>query len=125
MTRKDIESGAIVHPLEAEGLGKAPFSGWTAIRLPLAELARKDSDVAQNRRAAIAQASAMYKVDASRCGSCRLPADDLYVVVDSTQKRTVALCKPCLCATGDGGLIRKATHLDHEYARKMRRVTKP
>jgi hypothetical protein len=99
-----------------------PLTVWTAIRLPLRELARRDPDVAERRRARIASESAILHVEAGRCGGCPEPADDLYVVGDEHGGRVV-LCRRCINATGLRTLIRKANHLDREYSRKMGRVT--
>ena len=98
-----------------------PLAVWTAIRLPLLSLARRDPDLAERRRARIASESQILRVEASRCGGCRQPADDLYVVTDGTTN--VALCRGCLDAVGSKALTRKANHLDHEYQRLQRRVT--
>jgi hypothetical protein len=123
LTRAAIEAGEVVHPLEADGLGRAPFRCWTAIRLPLLALAAADPAVMARRRERVAREAKLLRVPATdRCGRCRLPADDLYVIVDATGRRNSAVCRPCLHDAGDGGLLRKAAHLDHEQRRKMDRV---
>jgi hypothetical protein len=113
-----------IAPLRAAGLGPGPYSCWTSIRLPLAELARRDPDVAQRRRARIASESAILHVEASRCGGCQAAADDLYVVTDGEGRRNAALCRDCVRDTGDGVLLRKVAYLDREYERRMGRVTR-
>jgi hypothetical protein len=105
-------------------LGVGPFQCWADIRLPLAALAAADPAVAGRRRERVEAAAGAFRVDAGRCGCCRLPSDDLYVIVDATGKRNAAVCRPCLAWAGDAGLLRKAAHLDHEHGRKMARVSK-
>jgi hypothetical protein len=116
LTRAAIEAGEVVHPLEADGLGRAPFRCWTAIRLPLLALAAADPAVMARRRERVAREAKLLRVPATdRCGRCRLPADDLYVIVDEgdlAEEFYPGEARVGLLAFGDGTVLRVG--YDHE-----------
>jgi hypothetical protein len=74
------------------------------------------------RSRAIRRAGELYRVDASRCGCCGIPSDDLYVLTDAA-KANHAVCLDCIRWTGDGGLIRRTAHFDHEQRRLRERLS--
>jgi hypothetical protein len=94
------------HPLTAAGLTPGPeVSCWAVVRLPLAELAQGDSDVASRRHTRIASESAYWKLDAEHCGACGQSADTLYIVGDNAKR--AALCEACIRRTGNRVLIQR------------------
>lgn len=113
LTREAITTGAGVHPLEAKGIGPAPFTLFATICLP-----GWPGGVAR-RSAAIEAAERLYRVKAGFCYACKQQGDETFVV-ERADRKNAAVCRKCLNQAGDGGLLRKLAHLDHEADRLAR-----
>lgn len=123
MTRAQIESGQAVHPLEAVGVGRAPYQVATVIRLPDRRRAETDRAVAERRRKAIESNTTLFRVDPATCACCRRGLDTLYLL-ETAERVNAPICFDCLVWSGDRGLRRKAAHLDHEHDRLMARISR-
>jgi hypothetical protein len=104
MTREALTSGKVRHPFDLAGLGPGPFICFATLRNLDSEITRKSA--------------AQMKVGIEACAACRLPSDTLYVV-EGLSGRRHAVCPTCIAGSGDGGLIRRMKHEEHERRRLL------
>jgi hypothetical protein len=104
-----------VHPLEAAGLGPAPFTLFATIRLPAAS-----QGGTARRSAQVDAAERLYRVKAGFCYACKSPKDETFVI-ERADRKNAAVCRNCVNALGGAVMVRKLAHLDHEADRLARR----
>jgi hypothetical protein len=104
MTRESLTSGKVRHPFDLAGLGPGPFVMFATLRNLGSEITRKSA--------------AQFQVGLKACAACRKPSDTLYVVEGLIGRRH-AVCATCITESGDGGLIRRMRHEEHERRRLL------